>query len=200
MPVAGRSLLLAALAAACGVPQDPPPAAPPRPLDQEPHEYGVAPWGERLLIEPMVMPAVWLTRDVDDGTGNDDLQDGSGYGLRVAVGRRDQSIGLLYQGFHTDGDGFDAQTVGIDFDVRAPLDDGTPVFLRAGACIGVAGLEARGDDSLGNETAAQLRLGFDFLATEHLMFGASIGGIVFGHFGETEAYGTFLTFGATLVF
>src|SRR5687767_7504468 len=134
-------------AVACTVPQEPPRSAPRREPRYEPMvraaDAPAGTWGDRMLVEAAAIPAAWLTRDLDGVSSNPDAEDAAGYAVRVAVGNRDQSIGVLAQGFHGDDDGLDAGTVGLDTDVRTPLDRDGPgwFFLRAGAGVGGAFLD-----------------------------------------------------------
>lgn len=202
------AVLVALAAAACAVPQDPPRSAPRREPRYEPMVRPVdAPagtWGDRVLVEAAAIPAAWLTRDLDGVSSNPDAEDAAGYAVRVAVGNSDQSVGLLAQGFHGDDDevdgGLDVGTLGLDTDVRTPLDREGPgwFFLRAGGGIGGAFVD--NDDDPGTQLEAQLRLGLDFQPVPSFLLSASFGGIVIGHPGETEAYGTFVMLGGGLVF
>lgn len=184
---------VAAVAAACAAPQGR------NQLPRQEREHGR--WGERVLVEAHALPGIWLTRDLDGVARNGDSEDAAGYAVRAAIGNRDQSIGLQYQGMHADGGDLDAHTLGLDVDVRTLLDDGTGLFfVRAGGGFGAAWLDADDDATLGSTAQAQLRLGLDLQATPMFAIGAAFGGIVFGHPGETDAYGTFVTLGATFVF
>jgi hypothetical protein len=158
-------------------------------------------WGERVMLEANAIPAAWLTRDLDGTAVEPDAEDAYGYGLRFGIGNRDQSIGVLAQGFHTDADVFDAATLGLDTDVRTRLDkNGLEwFFLRVGATLGGAWLDPV-DDKSDMQLAAQLRLGIDVQPTERFLLHVGFGGLVFGHPGETEVYGTFVTVGGGLVF
>lgn len=203
MPSAVRFLLVlgvAAVGVACTTSRAVPRPAPLQRTDFAQEEAPRDPWGKRLLVEAMVIPAAWLERDYDRVAPAGEAPDGWGYGLRAAVANQDQSIGMLYQGFHTDDDTLDVQTVGLDFDTRMPFEDGTPLFLRAGGGIGLAWLDTADDESLGTELALQGRIGIDFEPANGVVLGTSLGGILFGHPGETEAYGVFVTIGVTLVF
>lgn len=202
MSRAGRSMLLLATLAtgACALPHDHDQLPPWRP-----QEVGAPddpqPMGRQVVVEAMAIPAAWLTRDGDGGVPNVDAEGGAGYGLRCALGSKAQSVGLLYQGFVSDGDVVDAQLLGFDLDVRAALEEtGDAFFLRAGAGIGAAWLEDPVDGSHDTEATAQLRLGFDFEPTSHFLIGASFGGLVIGHAGDLKAYGTFLAFEASWIF
>lgn len=170
--------------------QDPPPPA----------EGGGDEWGERLLLEAAVIPGAWLTRDLD-GASNPDSEDATGFAARVATGNAEQSFGVLYQRFEADDGALDLDTLSLDFDVRTSLAEEGPslFFLRAGASIGGAWLDLPVRDA-DTELNAQLRIGVDFQPTRWLQLGASFGGIVIGHPGGTQAYGTFLTAGFALVF
>lgn len=198
-----RWLLLsfAALVAACAAPQEPLRRTTRQAEPYERGEAGRGTWGDRILVEPMVIPAAWLQRDRDGGATAIDAGNGFGYGLRGAVGNRDQSIGLLYQGLHTDEDEMDVHALGLDVDVRRALDDGTDLFfVKAGVALGGCWLDVVADDTLSSAAMAQLRLGIEFQPTSRFALDANLGGVVFGHPGETEVYGTFLTIGAVLVF
>jgi len=206
MPLAPRSCCLAAAIAGAACTSPPPPAqqdpVPPgyaRPRDDSGH------YGQRWLVEGFLLPSAWLERDVDSPsrTAPDSVRfTGSGYGLRAATGNRDQSVGFCYQGFDVDSDDdhLGIHALGLDVDVRTLLQNDLPGFyLRAGAGLGGAFLDESGGWS-GTEAMAQLRLGLQFQPHESFALDGSIGGIVFGHPGETEVYGTFLTVGATFVF
>ena len=186
-----RSLLVLLPLAACATPVDPV-----APVARDPGT-----WGQRVLLEANAIPAAWLTRDLDGTSVEPEAEDAYGYGLRFGIGNADQSIGVLAQGFHTDAEVFDAATLGLDTDVRTPLDKEGPqwFFLRAGATLGSAWLDPVDDDA-GMQLAAQLRLGIDFQPAERFLLHVGFGGIVFGHPGETEVYGTFVTVGGGLVF
>lgn len=191
-PLSRRLGLLAAFAAASCASQLP-----------SPRDAGGGQWGDRVLLEAGAIPAAWLQRDADGGAPDPAEQDGPGYAVRGAVGNADQSVGLLGQAFLTRGGGrsFDAHVLSLDCDVRTPLDRTSDrFFLRAGASLGIAWLDAEDDASLDSEAAAQLRLGIDFEPARAFQLGASLGGIVIGHPNETEAYGTFVTLHATLTF
>lgn len=192
-----------ALAACAGHPRSRPraDAAP----QAGPHEADGGHFGDRVLVEPMVIPGAWLHRDVEDVPGTTSRPfDGYGYGLRGALGNRNQSIGLCWQEFATDDeDGADLRIhcLGLDVDVRAPLDDGTGLFaVRAGAGVGGSYSELEGDDQLGFEGMAQLRIGIECMPDRRISFGGFFGGLVLGHPGETEVYGTFLGLTGTITF
>lgn len=169
------------------------------PQQAAPEDHGT--FGERILLEASAIPAAWLTRDLDGVRNNGDATTSSGFGLRLASGNRDQSIGVLWQSLYGDADGLDVDAIGLDVDVRTPIDDTRGRFyLRAGATLGGAWLDDRGGGDLEFQGAAQLRIGLDFQPTHFLQLSPSIGGVVFGHPGETEAYGAIFSLGCGLVF
>lgn len=189
------ALALPSLLVACASLAPAPP--PPRPqIGSEPRGE----WGERLLVEANAIPGAWIQRDTDGGAPKPERQQASGFGARFAIGNRTQSVGVMAQVFGGD-DAFDAVVVGFDSDVRARLDRDWPhwLFLRAGASLG-GGLYDIGDGSSDTQMMAQLRIGPEFQITDRWALQASFGGIVFGHPGETEAYGTFVTIGGSLTF
>lgn len=177
-------------AAACTV------APPPKQIADEPRGS----WGERVLVEANAIPAAWIQRDTDGGAPKPDREDAAGFGARFGIGNRSQSIGVMAQMFHGD-ESFDAAVVGFDSDVRARLDRDWPrwMLVRAGASVGGGYVDTATEDSAG-QLMAQLRFGVDFQPTERLLLQVGFGGIVFGHPGETEAYGTFVTVGGGLTF
>ncbi len=184
-------------------PQDPmqPPGYGPR------RNAGEGQWGERIVVEGSAIPAAWLKLDSDDetpGAPDPGEADGFGFGGRVAVGNKDQSIGALYQGLELSGDFGDVTSHALfaDFDVRVPLRDAGGVFsFLVGAGFGVArfdsGLAGTDPDT---EGAAQLRFVLEYNALKSLSFDLGAGGVVYGHPGETEAYGTFVLAGLTVTF
>lgn len=183
------------------------------PEPQQPQQYGTryeaggGRWGDRLLLEAAWLPAAWFQLDSDDPlVPSNDLGsvDGDGYSARAAIGNRDQSIGVLYQGFQLSNDltDVDVDSVYLDFDVRIPLEDGGGNFdLVVGAGVGTAMLDVSGGNGgTIREGAGQLRFLLSFHPTRTLSFEFGGGGLVYGHPGDTEAFGTFLQFGATLAF
>ncbi len=203
MPSLRACLFVSLLGSACTVaaPRHLTLAAPAPQEAQPPAEAGSDKWGERLLLEAAVIPGAWLTRDLDGGLSNPDAEDAAGFAARVATGNAEQSFGVLYQRFEADGGALDLDTLSLDFDVRTSLAEEGPslFFLRAGASVGGAWLDLPVRDP-GTELNAQLRIGVDFQPTRWLQVGASFGGIIVGHPGDTQAYGTFLTAGLALVF
>ncbi|MFN6147059.1 MAG: hypothetical protein ACK5AL_11925 [Planctomycetota bacterium] len=157
------------------------------------YEIGGGRWGDRWLIEAQAIPGVWLTLDTDGSAATPPSITAYGQGLRAAYGNRDQSVGLLYQGFR-DGDDFEAHALSLDVDARMPIDDGTKLFwLKAGGGFGGALLDAAFDPDLAGELTGQLRLGIDFQPTRSLLLNFSLGGIGYAHPGETVAYGAIAT-------
>jgi hypothetical protein len=184
---------------ACTTLQGPPSAPRFRPPEVKPPDDDHGNYGDRFVIEANAIPGAWLSLDRDDGGDAIDTGDGSGYGVRMAAGNVDQSIGLSWQGFATDR--LDANVLGLDVDVRRPIGDGLDLFyVRAGAGFGAAWLDAIDDPALGSTGSAQLRLGLDFQPNERFLLSVAFGGIAFGRPGETEAYGTFFVLGGGLVF
>jgi len=193
IPSALTSLLVLC---ACTTVQEPAPRYRPPEVRHPNDDHGR--FGDRFVIEANAIPGAWLNLDRDGGDAID-TGDGSGYGVRMATGNIDQSIGLSWQGFSTDR--LDANVLGLDVDVRRPIGDGLDLlYVRAGAGIGGAWLDAIDDPALGSTAAAQLRLGLDFQPHERFLLSVSFGGIAFGRPGETEAYGTFFVLGGGLVF
>lgn len=187
------------LLGACASTQDRPPPPRPRPPETRRFDEPRGRYGDRFVLEASAIPGAWLSLDRDGGADAIDTGDGTGYGLRAALGNRDQSVGLAWQGFASDG--LDAQALGLDVDVRRRLEDGLEWFhVRAGGGFGAAWLDASADPTVGNTGTAQLRIGLDFQPHERFLLSASFGGIAFGRPGETEAYGTFFTLGAGIVF
>jgi hypothetical protein len=170
------------------------------------YQSGSGEWGERGVFDLQVMPAAWF-----DFEGEAPLQpgleagsaDGHGYGLRAAFGNRDQSVGVLYQAFDLDGDAtaVELHSVYLDFDVRVYLQEvGGKLFVQSGAGLGAAWIDYDRQFSDVNEGIAQLRVSLGIEPSRHFSAGFGVGGVYFGHLGETEGYGTFLLLGATVNF
>lgn len=187
-------LALPVLLTACAARMTP---SPPPQIGSEPR----GDWGERLLVEVDAIPGAWMQRDTDGGAPKPERQEASGVGARFAIGNRTQSVGVMAQVLGDAGDAFDAVVVGFDSDVRSRLDRDWPhwLFVRAGASLG-GGRYDFGDGSSDTQLMAQLRIGPEFQITDRWSLQASFGGIVLGHPGETEAYGTFVTIGGSLTF
>lgn len=172
--------------------------------------YGMRPragqgrWGERIVAEASAIPGAWMRIDVDDGSASTQEADGVGAGGRLAVGNRDQSVGVLYQGIDLSGDTGDGSVHAAfaDFDVRVPVQDTGGWFgLVVGAGFGAARFDSGilGAD-VATEGAAQLRVALEFTPSRSIAFGIGGGGVVYGHPGETEAYGSFALVGLTITF
>jgi len=187
------SPLLALPFAAAAAAQDAPGFRPSRPPEFSRYEIGGGRWGDRWLVEAQAIPGVWLDIDVDGNEPEQPQVTAYGQGLRAAYGNRDQSVGLLYQGFR-DGDDFEAHALSLDVDARMPIDDGTKLFwLKAGGGFGGALLDAAFDPDLSGELTGQLRLGIDFQPTRSVLLNFSLGGIGYAHPGDTVAYGAIAT-------
>jgi hypothetical protein len=155
-------------------------------------------WGERTVFDAYFMPGAWMHFD-DAGTAN-----GLGYGARAAYGNHDQSVGLLYQGFDLDGDNTDVwlHSLYVDFDVRMMLpDSGNRLEFLAGVGVGGAWLDFT-DANFGtnSEAAVELRLAMAFRPNPGFGLELGGGGALYGHFGNTAAYGSWLSLGASLTF
>jgi hypothetical protein len=203
MPITPRScsLVLAVVGAACTVPPSPSSQLLPSEPQNTAPRGGRNEFGNRVLIEGMAIPGVWLTRDGDGGFGSNEHVDGAGYGVRAAAGNHERSVGLLFQQLFTSGDELDAQILSIDVDARTPMEARHRWFwLRAGGSVGCAWMDAAGDEELDRDATFQLRIGVDFQPSDRFLINASFGGIVIGHPGETEAYGSLVTIGAALIF
>lgn len=188
------SPLLALPFAAAAAAQEVPGFRPSRPPEFSRYEIGGGRWGDRWLVEAQAIPGVWLNIDVDGNEPEQPQVTAYGQGLRVAAGNRDQSIGLLYQGYRDTDGALEAHALSLDVDARMLLDDGTGFFwLKAGGGFGGAWLDADFDPDLAGEMTAQLRLGIDFQPTRWLLLNFSLGGLGLAHPGETVAYGGIAT-------
>jgi hypothetical protein len=209
-----------ALAAACALRPPATPAAPstrvaaPQGAAGQPQDFsgtgyyqsGGGEWGERVVVDVQFVPSAWFDFD-----GESPQQpgfevgsaDGHGYGLRAAFGNRDQSVGVLYQGFDLDGDqaSVELHSVYLDFDVRVYLQelDGK-LFVQAGAGVGFASLDYDRQFADADEASAQLRVSLGIEPTRTFSAALGFGGAVFGHLGDTEGYGTFLLLDAAVSF
>ena len=102
---AGPLAPLALLTAACVAPQRPS-ARQDGPPGGRPRDFGAGGFGDRVLLEPIALPGVWLHHDLDDDpAATSRSYDGFGYGLRGALGNHDQSVGLCWQGITADDAG-----------------------------------------------------------------------------------------------
>ena len=164
---------------------------------------------ERLTIDAEWIPAMWVTLDVEQN-GNTatrgDLDNGSGVALRAGLGTTSQNIGLLYMGtWHdekTTGRGASTQSLLLDFLYRAPVPDTSGVvWFEADA--GLGGTEIQFDsDQIDDEVtgAALLHGDLEFRVTRAFTIAAGLGVFIWGHPGDTAAYGSYLTLGAKLIF
>lgn len=174
--------------------------------DDRRYQVGSGTWGERVVADAAFLPGAWFKSDRPGATstGADDSLQGSGYSARLGVGNREQSIGILYQGFNLDNTtaDLDIHSVYLDFDVRIPLAEGGGVVeFLAGAGLGFAAVDyGRGATANQSEGAAQLRLGIGFRPTPRLSIDLGGGGVLIGHLGDTETYGSYLLLGASLSF
>lgn len=181
---------------------DPPPARAATAVQATGTGYraGVGEWGERAVVDAWFVPGVWLqvpARDIGSASG-------TGYGLRAGIGNRDQSIGVLYQGFDLDADPADfwLHSVYIDFDERMALNEGGGAFkFVAGGGLGGAWFDfAQGNVGTSSEGAMELRLGIDFQPSRTFALELGGGGVLYGHLGDTAAYGSFVSLGGSLTF
>lgn len=200
--LARSALAFVFLLAACATAEKPPQES-----DRIYHS-GHGTWGDRQLIDFLVMPVVWIDPDIDTpvpGSTADEWT-GPGYAIRGAVGNRDQSVGVLFQGAHVESDDsnveIDCYAIYLDFDVSVALTDGpTGFLLHAGAGIGAAQLIVD-DPNYDDVTtgAMNLRVDLEFAASPTFSFLAGLGGFAWGHPGETEALGTFIELGGRFLF
>jgi len=168
---------------------------------------GEGQWGDRILVEGQYLPVAWLEFDDDDSSATsavDGSADGDGYGGRFAIGNKDQSIGAMYQGLDLSGDSgtIRIDSLYVDFDVRVPLSEGGGNFsLLIGAGLGGARFDRDiGASGIDNEGAAQLRAVLNFNPSRAFSFDVGFGGVIYGHPGETEAYGSYVLVGMTTAF
>jgi hypothetical protein len=152
---------------------------------------------------------MWVTADVDtngaSGTRGD-LDTGEGVALRAGLGSNQQNIGLLYMGtWHdeqTTDRGASTQSLLLDFLFRAPIAGmNNTVWFEVDAGLGVAELSFD-SPQLDNQTtgSALLHGDLEFRITRALALAAGGGGFIWGHFGDTIAYGTYITVGVKLIF
>ena len=157
-------------------------------------------FGDRVLVEPVLIPVAWLQRDLDGVAPRPEQVDAVGAGLRAALGNREQSVGISFQDFRGDDDRLDVRTLGVDFDARSAIEgtDGL-FFLRAGGGVGAGWYDAPFGSSR-DTLAWQLHMGLDVQPLDNLAFGIGVGGLLLGYPGETEVYGAFVLFSAVLTF
>jgi hypothetical protein len=198
MPSLPRALVLlaASAAAACTTTQDPGYSSIPRRTDSS----GGGQWGDHFVVDASGI-ASWIQIDTDGGQPKPDQDTASGYGVRLASGDKDQSFGLLYQGLFAEGDAFDLSILGLDVKMRTPIDGAAHrLYAHAGGGFGWAWLDETFGGEVRNDAEAQLRIGLEYQATETFAITTSVGALGIGHVGDTAAWGTFLTLGATFVF
>jgi hypothetical protein len=204
-----RSLLIGCLTlgACASAPQNPQGPVP----DPFPDRYqaGQGTWGDRWVVDALALPAVWLKPDQDNRLSPGQEADeavGAGYAVRGGVGNRDQSVGIMYMGAFTEEESTDTDLglhiIFLDFDVTMPIDSGGGhFFAHAGAGVGLAMMEFDGlafeDTTTG---AMNLRLDFEFRPTPKFALLFGLGGLLIGHPGDTEAFGTFVELGGRVTF
>ena len=164
-------------------------------------------WGH-VTFDAEWIPATWVTVDLDNGVASDigDLDTGSGFLLRGGFGSNQQNIGVLYMAtWHdeeTTGRGASTQQLLLDFLYRAPIPEmnGLVWFEVDG---GIGGVNVEFDsDSIDDEVtgSALLHGDLEFMFGRRFTVAVGGGGFVWGHFGDTLAYGTYVTIGAKLLF
>lgn len=165
------------------------------------YEAGGGRWGDRGLVDVVGIPVAWLRRDREPGRPPFDDLSGPGVGVRAAIGNADQSVGVLYQGIDLGKNNDDANlhATYLDFDVSVPLNAAPNIFfVNAGAGVGMAWLDlGQGQETTG---AANLRLQLEVRPVQRVSVFAGLGGFAFGHPGESDAFGSFLTLGGRVTF
>jgi hypothetical protein len=168
-----------------------------------------APFGlDHVRLDAFFVPAFWITADEDKstptGTDRADLDTGAGFGLRAGVGSEHQSIGLMYvASFHeeeTSDSDASTQALYLDFAYHNEVGGVRGATFEVGAGLGVARLEFDREFDTDTEGAFNLHGMLKFAVTDNFGVGAGLGGFLFGHFGDTVAYGTWIMVGASLVF
>jgi hypothetical protein len=198
----------------------PPSAAAPAPVEPQqgdPDRYypessrreSETPFGlDHVRLDAFFIPAFWITADEDHstptGTDRADLDTGTGFGLRAGVGSEHQSIGLMFvTSFHeeeTSDSDASTQALYLDFAYHDAIVGVRGATFEVGAGLGVARLEFDREFDTSTEGAFNLHGMLKFAVTENFGLGAGLGGFLFGHFGDTVAYGTWLMVGASLAF
>jgi hypothetical protein len=165
-------------------------------------------WGERMVVDVVALPGVWMrVEDENQATPADDSVDatGLGAGVRIGLGNRDQSVGLLYHGAFLEVEDssrdVDAHAFYLDFDVDVFVGDKTtPVWVNAGAGLGLVTVDYDSPFPDSQTGASNLRFGIELRPAPGFGLNAGVGGFAWGHPGETEAYGLFFQLGARLHF
>jgi hypothetical protein len=219
----GATLILGALSGACAAaPQEKPPAEPqatgpqppPKTTRRGPSAIG---WSEPSrpfafespTIDVQWIPAFWITPDVesDAAPGVDaDLEAGTGGAARIGMGTREQDIGLLYTTTWHDERASDTRArthaLYVDFVYRTFVpDSGNAIGVAVAAGLGGARLDF--DDNAFEssvEGAAQIRGEAEFHVADPLVVSAGLGLFLWGHPGDTVAYGSWLTVGIKVIF
>jgi hypothetical protein len=188
-------LLAASAIGACTTTQDPYTSIPRR------TDSSGGQWGDHFVLEADAL-ASWIQVDAQGGAPRPSEQFAPGYGLRLASGDKDQSFGLQYQGFFAEDNSFDLSVLGVDVNMRTPIDGAMHrLYVHAGGGFGWAWLdETTVGGEVRNDAEAQLRIGLDLQTSDNFAITTSIGGFGIGHLGDTVAWGTFLSIGATFVF
>jgi len=162
-----------------------------------------------FTVDAAWIPAMWVTADVDqDGTlgTRGDLDTGTGMSLRAGFGSNQQNIGVLYMGtWHdeqTTGRSASTQQLLIDFLYRAPIPEMNGlVWFEVDGGLGAVDLRfdspALDDEVTGS---ALLHGDLEFRLGKALWIGLGGGAFVWGHFGDTLAYGTYVDLGVKLIF
>jgi hypothetical protein len=162
-----------------------------------------------VTLDAEWIPAMWVTADVDsDGVSGTrgDLDTGSGMALRAGFGSNQQNIGVLYMGTWHDeavsGRGASTQQLLLDFLYRAPIADMNGlVWFEVDAGVGGAELAFDSDQFDRQVTGSALLHGdLEFRLGRNLCLAVGGGGFIWGNFGDTIAYGSYITVGAKLNF
>jgi hypothetical protein len=163
---------------------------------------------ERFSFDAEWIPAIWVTADIEQNgsTTRADFDTGSGLALRAGMGTDQQNIGVLYIGSWADekttGRGAETRSLLLDFLYRAPIPEtGGAIWFAVDAGLGAT--ELRFDSNQFDDVvtgAALLHGDLEFRITRAFTVAAGLGGFIWGHFGDTEAYGSYVTLGAKLIF
>lgn len=171
--------------------------------NSEPFSFG------HFTLDAEWIPAMWVTADVDVNGPNgsrSDLDTGSGVLFRAGLGSTTQNIGIQYmETWHdemTGGHSATTQQLLLDFLYRAPLPGlSNLVWLEVDAGLGGARLAFAGNALEDNVTGSALLHGdLEFRVAPALALAVGGGAFVWGHFGDTLAYGSYVTLGAKLIF